>query len=255
MADRFVWYEYMSNAMDAAAAFYGEVVGWSVSPWQGSEYSLFETEGRSVGGLMKLPSEACAAGAKPGWIGYVAVADIDAAAARLTAGGGALHKGPWEIAGVGRIAAVADPQGAGFMLSQPAEAGAAPALMERGNVGWHELYTTDWEAAFAFYEEQFGWTKGEALNMGPLGTYQLFASDGVVIGGMMNNEVGGRPLWLFYFVVGDIDAAVARLEKAGGKMLNGPMEVPGGAWVIQAFDPEGAMFALVGSRSSEGESA
>jgi uncharacterized protein len=56
------------------------------------------------------------------------------------------------------------------------------------------------------------------------------------------------PAWLFYFTVGDIDVAVEKVKAGGGMVLNGPMEVPGGAWIIQATDPQGAMFALVGSK-------
>jgi predicted enzyme related to lactoylglutathione lyase len=53
------------------------------------------------------------------------------------------------------------------------------------------------------------------------------------------------PYWNFYFVVDGIDAAAERVTQGGGRIIMGPMEVPGGGWVLQAFDPQGAVFALV----------
>jgi hypothetical protein len=199
---------------------------------------------------MQLPSEACDAGAKPAWIGYIAVDDVDAAAARVVAAGGNLHREIMDIPNVGRIAMVSDPQGAALMLMTPTgQDQPAPPPMTPKHIGWHELHTSDWEAAFRFYSEQFGFAKDEAMDMGPMGIYQLFsAGGGDPIGGMMNSPQVPRPAWLYYFIVADFDAAVERIGAAGGKVLNGPMEVPGGAWVVQAIDPQGAMFAIVGMR-------
>jgi predicted enzyme related to lactoylglutathione lyase len=112
------------------------------------------------------------------------------------------------------------------------------------------LHTTDWPAAFGFYAALFGWTKGEPFDMGPMGVYQLFATGDCPVGGMMNMtaEPKAPPHWLYYFNVEAIDAAVARVAAAGGQVLNGPMQVPGGSWIVQGLDPQGAPFALVGPR-------
>jgi predicted enzyme related to lactoylglutathione lyase len=120
-------------------------------------------------------------------------------------------------------------------------------------MGWHELMTTDWEAGLAFYGELFGWQKADAMDMGPMGTYQLFADsrekDCGAVGGMMNLLPNlPRPVWGFYFIVDAIDPAVERVKEGGGQVLNGPMEVPGGAWIINAVDPQGAHFSLVGAK-------
>ena len=56
------------------------------------------------------------------------------------------------------------------------------------------------------------------------------------------------PAWLFYFNVPEIDAAVARVTDNGGGILTGPLQVPGGSWIVQCMDPQGAMFALVACR-------
>jgi hypothetical protein len=252
----FIWYELMTDAPEAAKAFYTRVVGWETRAFQPGDdgYSLWEADGRGIGGLMRIPAEAAAAGARPCWLGYIATDDVDAAAARVEAAGGTLHKEAMDIPTVGRIAMLSDPQGAPFYLIAPEgaqdDSGPPASPMTLGHVGWHELHTSDWEAAFAFYSGQFGWEKDEAMNMGPMGIYQLFRAGpgGNAIGGMFNADTFGRPAWLFYFVVGNIDEAVERVRSAGGEVLEGPMEVPGNAWVIQARDPQGAMFALVGMR-------
>jgi predicted enzyme related to lactoylglutathione lyase len=200
-----------------------------------------------VAGAMTLPQEACDAGGRPGWMGYVGVADADAAVRKLTGAGGKVHRPPADIPGIGRFAVVADPHGAAFALFQPHGGSQEPASpMTPGHVGWHELYAGDGAEAFAFYSGQFGWTKGDAMDMGPMGVYQLFQTGGLPIGGMMTKPPAiPQPYWGFYFTVPEINAAVDRVKAGGGQVLNGPMEVPGGAWIIQGLDPQGAAFALV----------
>ena len=118
-----------------------------------------------------------------------------------------------------------------------------------GHVGWRELHAGDGPAAFDFYARLFGWTKDEAMDMGPMGVYQLFAAGGQAIGGMMTKTAETpAPYWLYYFNVEAVDAAIARVKAAGGQLLNGPMQVPGGSWIAQCMDPQGAMFAVVGAK-------
>jgi predicted enzyme related to lactoylglutathione lyase len=250
---RFVWYELMTTDTGAAKSFYGTVVGWGTqdSNMPGMTYILFTVGETQVGGLMDQPEEARKMGAPPSWIGYVAVDDVDATADRAKRLGGTVHVPPTDIPNVGRFAIIADPQRAVLALfksstprqDQPAEPGTP------GHAGWHELYAADWEKAFAFYNELFGWQKAEAMDMGQMGTYQLFSVGGQTIGGMFNKPpTVPAPGWLFYFNVGDIDAATERVKAGGGRILIDPMEVPGGGWIIQGMDPQGAMFALVGKR-------
>ena len=256
MPTSFIWYELMTDDPEAAKVFYRDAIGWETSPFEeGSEdYTILEAAGRGIGGIMGIPADARAGGARPCWIGYIAAEDVDATAGRMTDAGGSVHRDVKDIPGVGRIAMVSDPQGAAFYLIAP-EGEAQPALapMTRGHVGWHELHTSDWEAAFRFYSGEFGWVKSQAMDMGPMGTYQLFAAGGQDIGAMYNADTFGRPAWLFYFVVGDIDAAAQRVRSGSGEVVESPMEVPGGAWIIRCKDPQGAAFALVGSRNLTGK--
>ena len=249
---KFVWYDLMTTDMRSAQSFYGKVVGWTAQDAgaPGRLYTLFCAGPAMVGGLMPLPDEARAMGTPPCWTGYVGVGDVDAHAARVRAAGGTVHRPPEDIPGIGRFAVVADPHGAVFILfrgngTAPAEAPAGTA----GHIGWHELQAGDGAAAFAFYSALFGWTKDEAIDMGPMGTYQLFATGGAPVGGIMNKMPEAHsPFWLYYFNVDAIDAAAKRTTDAGGQVINGPMEVPGGSWIVQCLDPQGAMFAMVAAK-------
>lgn len=256
MSDRFVWYELMTTDTGAAKAFYGSVIGWGTreAPVPGIAYTLFTNGEAPVAGLMELPEEPRKAGARPSWIGYVGVADVDATVERVRQLGGTVHVAPTDIPEVGRFAIIADPQMATlalFRYATPDDQGQQPPAGTPGHVGWHELLADDWEKAFAFYDDLFGWRKAEAMDMGEMGIYQIFASGDQSIGGMYSKPpMVPAPFWLYYFNVDDIDAAVARVTAGGGQVLNGPMEVPGGGWIIQGKDPQGALFALFGRRAA-----
>ncbi|MEO8604195.1 MAG: VOC family protein [bacterium] len=248
----FIWYELMTTDQPAAEKFYRAVVGWETTDagQPGMQYSILAAGKRGVGGLMTMPAEACAAGAKPGWTGYIAVDDTDAAARHIAESGGSIQRPPDDIPNVGRFAVVADPGGAVFMLLTPLppEQELAPIdLMAPGFIGWHELYAGNGqEAAFAFYSAHFGWSTIDSMDMGPLGKYRIFGADGVPFGGMMDKPAD-RPTsaWGFYVNVDAIDAAIERIKANGGQVLMGPSEVPGGRWIVQGLDPQGASFALV----------
>jgi len=250
----FCWYELMTTDVDAASAFYGSVVGWKAEdmPMSGMTYTLLKADGALAGGMMPLPQDACDMGVPPCWTGYVHVDDVDGDAARVTSLGGRMHKPPQDIPKVGRFAVVSDPLGAVFNLFCPTPPGGESVhlyFMQPGHAGWHELHSKDWQKVFSFYEAMFGWSRGDAIDMGPLGTYQLFNIGEQSVGGVFNSPgVTQKSFWLYYFAVGNIDAAVERITRGGGKVTNGPMEVPGGAWIVEAADPQGAMFALLGDR-------
>jgi uncharacterized protein len=252
----FVWYELMTTDMDAAKAFYADVVGWGTQDVStpGVAYTLFTAGGASVSGLMDLPEDARASGLRPSWIGYVGVNDVDATAERIKQLGGAVHVPPTDIPNISRFSIAVDPQMATIALlkwlnggqEQPTELDAA------GRVGWHELLAADWEQAWTFYRQLFGWQKADA-DTGAVGTYQLFSAAGQTIGGMFTKPaMVPVPFWLYYFNIGDVDAAVKRVKAGGGQILEGPIEVPGGRWIVQCVDPQGAIFALVGKRSHNG---
>lgn len=253
LPSKFVWYDVMTTDTRAAEAFYKSVIGWDArdSGMADQSYTIFSMGPAMVAGLMPIPEEARAMGARPCWMGYVGVDDVDACAERLKAAGGTVHRPPADIPGVGRFCVVADPDGAAFILFKgDGEAQNPPAPpMTPGHIGWHELQAGKLESAFAFYSGLFGWTKTEAIDMGPIGVYQIFATGGAAVGGMMNKmPEAPAPFWLYYFNVEALDAAVARVTQGGGKTLMEPQQVPGGSWIIQCLDPQGAMFAMVAQK-------
>jgi predicted enzyme related to lactoylglutathione lyase len=249
----FVWYELMTSDLAAATVFYRDVVGWGAQPGPavGMDYTIVTASETWIAGMMKIPDEAKAMGQPPRWTGYVGVANVDNASAHAKKLGGTIHMGPMDIPNIGRFAVMADPQGAVLCLFQAPDGVEGPKRepYAPGNVGWHSLATTDWTKAFEFYHALFGWTKKQALDIGAMGTYQIVASPGTDIGGMFNKPAT-TPVaaWLYYFSVGDIDAAAARVTAGGGSIVNGPMEVGQGMWVVQCRDPQGAAFALLGKR-------
>jgi len=251
---QFVWHELLTTDADAAIDFYSKVVGWTHEHMEGSygRYTIMKVGDRGVGGIMQLRPEMIEGGARPAWFGYIEAADVDEDTRRAEARGGKNHMGPMDIEGVGRFSMVTDPQGAMIVLFKPLpmEAPPMPSMETPGAISWNELHADDWEAAFDFYSDMFGWTKGEAIPMGPLGTYQLFHTGGEgPAGGMYNCEQRApHAFWLYYFTVDHIDRGVERVKAHGGQALSDPMEVPGGAFVVECRDPQGGAFAISGFR-------
>ena len=255
--NQFFWYELMTSDHEAAQAFYAKVVGWKLAqfPADGHPYTVLEVAGgRGIGGIMPIPPEAAAGGMQSHWVGYVHVADLDAAVDKLKGGGGTVHHILPPIPQVGWIAVCADPQGAMFNLLQPDGPDQAPLPMgSAGGTDWHELHASDQGKALAFYSGQFGWSGTGDMDMGPIGKYQFFAMApapegaecGITCGAMYNDAQAPHPYWLFYFHVDAIDAAIERIKANGGQINEGPAEVLGGLWIVNATDPQGAMFALV----------
>lgn len=248
------WYELATSkgSLGAAEAFYGEVLAWTFQDagMEGFDYHLATSDGDLVAGLMVLPDDVGAM--PPFWMIYFAVDDADKAAADIKAAGGRIHREPADIPGTGRFAVAGDPQGAGFGVLQPEPmpgrdgAGGAFNQQKAGHGNWNELMTSDPDAGFGFYADLFGWEKSRSVDMGEMGTYQLFSHDGADIGGMMGLGNAPAPAWLPYFGVNGVQSAIGRIEAAGGKIAHGPMEVPGGAFIAVAQDPQGAWFAVVG---------
>ena len=251
IVNSFFWYDVMTTDTAAATKFYTDVVGWRAQESGSPGYTALTVDGVGTAGLMAVPEDAAKMGARPCWMGYILVDDVAAKCAEIKAAGGRVEKGPITIDGIITFAVAADPQGGGFLIAKPIPDKPVnwPAAGTPGTVGWHELMAGDWEKVWPFYENLFGWKKGAALDMGPMGVYQLFSNQDGQVGGMMSKP-SQMPVaaWAYYFQVGQIDAAADRVKAAGGQILNGPMEVPGGGWIVRAMDPQGAMFALFGSK-------
>lgn len=240
---RFVWHELMTSNPDAAAAFYGKVIGWKTQGWpQDPSYRMWTARGIPVGGLMALPDQAKLAGAPPHWMSYIGVPDVDAAVRQATGLGARTHVPPKDIPNAGRFAVLVDPQGATFTVyasSQPESA-----QPELGGFSWHELATTDTQAAWKFYRTLFGWEHTSSMDMGPDGVYLMFGFGAGPVGGIYKKPLEvPMPNWLPYIRVAKVDDTGKAATRAGGRVINAPMEVPGGDRVVTFLDPQGAMIA------------
>lgn len=243
---RFTWYELLTTDVDAGIDFYEKIVGWGDMTWEGEmPYRMFTLSPEApIAGVMELPEEAVQGGAPPHWLGYVHTDDLDATMARAKELG-AHTLAQVDVPQVGRMAVFADPQGAVLATFQPENAPQPESDPAMRTVGWNELFTDDYQTGFDFYADLFGWEVMDDMDMGEHGVYRIYGRNGRQLGGMMNRP-DQMPVsaWLYYITVPDIDAAAEAIAEHGGNVINGPMEVPGGGRVLQAMDPQGAMFAL-----------
>lgn len=246
-----IWYELLTADPDASKRFYDDVVGWTVEdrPSGEMDYRMIDTGNGLVGGVMRLTPEMTGGGARPTWLFYIGVDDVDATTEAIKAAGGSVTMGPWDLPGVGRMAMVADPHGVPFyvMRGSSDESSTAYDRTGMGKCNWNELTTTDQPAAQDFYATVFGWTYPDRMPMGALGDYVFVNVGDRTIGATMTQREGGPPpSWTFYFRAPDIEAAADKVRAGGGAVHHGPIEVPGGDRIILASDPHGATFGVVG---------
>ncbi|WP_435258405.1 VOC family protein [Thioclava sp. FR2] len=240
------WYELTSTDLKASARFYGQVCGWTFvdAGVPGFDYTLAKSGDDMVAGLFAPES------AMPCfWMVYFVVDDCDAAAAKVAALGGNVHKAPADIPGTGRFAIVTDPQGAVFGMLQPnaGDSGKAYAAMLEGHGCWHQLEAADPAAALAFYSDLLGWAETRTHPMGDHSPYRIIAAQGQEFGGIMEPFQPDTPShWRPFFGVASATQSLATVERAGGSLLSGPDPVPGGAFVATVKDDQGVTFSLVG---------
>jgi uncharacterized protein len=246
----FIWYELITPDPEAAKSFYEHVVGWTVED-DGTGYPHLKAGQDYAGGMLALTDEMRAHGARPVWLGYVGVDDVDSTVEAAVSDGGRVLMAARDMPNVGRFALLADPDGAPFYVMRGAqdERSCAFSTDQPQHVRWNELSTSDPQGAVAFYGKHFGWAEEGGMDMGEMGLYRFINHDGVMIGAIMP-RMAQMPvsLWTYYFGVDDIDRAAGAIEERGGKILNGPMEIPGGEYALNAMDPQGAAFGLVGPR-------
>jgi predicted enzyme related to lactoylglutathione lyase len=237
------WVDLGSPDIQKAADFYSALFGWECP--EGTEetgfYRVATLKGRPVAGLGPQQNPG-----PPVWASYVAVDDTDATVAKATENGGTVIVPAMDVMTLGRMAYIADPQGAVIGMWQAMDFPGAGIVNEPGSWGWNELLTTDTEAAKAFYGAVFGW--GERTNGEPPMVYTEWQVGGRSVGGMMQKppmlpaEV--PPYWGVYFTVTDTDATVERVASLGGSTMTGPMDIEPGRMAVVA-DPDGAVFNVI----------
>lgn len=240
---RFVWYDLMTTDPKGAEVFYARVAGWQTQTWEPANYTMWTANGQPIGGVIALPP----GGLPPHWLAHITVPDVESAVREAERLGGSVLTPARDIPTVGRYAILGDPQGAAFAVFAPLNDmpgdGEPPKV---GEFSWHELAAADHRKAFGFYEALFGWEKSAEHDMGALGTYLVFGRKGQNLGGMFALAPGMAmlPNWMQYIRVESADAAAQRVAAHGGKVLNGPMDVPGGDRIAQCLDAQGAPFAV-----------
>lgn len=260
----FIWYELMTPDPAGAKDFYDAVIGWTMEAAgnampNGSEYrEILRPDGKHAGGVLTLTKDMCDAGMKPGWIGYIHAADIEASTAHLAQMGGQIFMPVSDMPGIGKMAMVADPQGAAFYLMQPTPPAGQPDASsdvfsenEPYRCGWNELGCGDPDDALGFYAKLLGWDSPETMDMGQFGKYH-FLNNGALRLGAIYQSPDGPARWRYYFRVPDIEAAQRNIAANGGTITQGLHQVPGDDWIVMAEDPQGAGFAVVGKKAVSG---
>lgn len=251
-----IWYELITPDPDAAKAFYDAVVGWNIEPEPSGEMDyrmIGRSDGGMAGGVMRLTDEMASRGARPTWLAYINVDDVDTTVASIESGGGKVLLPAFDIPDIGRIAMVTDPQGNPFYVMKPvppaekedAHSDVFSAAAEQ-RVSWNELSTPDPAAARQFYGGLFGWDSGDFMDMGEFGEYRFLDHDGQRIGALCGVGPNSSAGWRYYIRVRSISKAAEAVKAGGGRVTMGPHQVPTGDWIVIGTDPQGAELALVG---------
>jgi predicted enzyme related to lactoylglutathione lyase len=233
-----VWHEQVSSDPKQAQDFYTRLFGWEAEVFKPGEadYTMISSRGQNHGGY----ATAMEGAPPPHWLSHIRVEKLEDTIEKATRAGGKLAAGPFEMGEVGRIAIIADPQGAYVSAYEPPTEGPA----SEGVFVWDELGTSDVDAAQRFYEEVFDWTTND---MGPdYGGYRVFNRGETGIAGLMklpDNSI--PPHWQPYVAVEDPDATAAKAGELGGSTLAEPMDVPNVGRIAVLRDPQGAPFGII----------
>jgi uncharacterized protein len=251
----FCWVELVSPDVEAAAKFYGELLGWKREQYEPDPegYWYFRRDGKRVAGLEGFRTE----GQVPAWLGYVKVDDLAATADRVRDAGGTVLEGPLQVPGdAGSLAICRDTEGAVFALWQPGELKGAQLVNEPGAWTWNNLLTRDVDGAKDFYGRVFGWSAAQPEGAPDyIWNWQVDAQrwpEG--LGGLMRMGTDmppdAPPHWQVYLMVENADEAVEKTKVEGGNLIFGPVDIPIARMAV-VFDPQGANVALLESRYPE----
>ncbi len=235
---KFVWHEQVSLEPKQAQDFYTQLFGWESEVFKPGEvdYTMISSGGQTHGGFGKAMEGA----PPPHWLSHVRVESVDETVEKAKSAGGKLAAGPYEMGEVGRIAILADPQGAYISAYQPEQEGPAP----EGVFVWDELGTTDADDAQRFYQAVFDWT---TTDMGAdYGGYRVFNRGDTGIAGLMSLPDASLPAhWQPYVAVDDPDRTTAKAKDLGASVLMEPMDVPEVGRLAVLRDPQGATFGII----------
>ncbi len=244
---KFVWYDLITDDVEAVKRFYGELFGWefeAVGP-EDDPYIEVYHHGKPIAGIVYMEPVEQEHDVSQ-WVSWMSVADVDLAVGHAKQAGGEVHRSPRNLPPRGRYAIVSDPQGALFAVVR-SEAGDPPDTREVIEYGWlwTELWTRDKDAAIQFYQGLAGF-ETEATDGGVNRPYTVLMRDDRARAGVGELDPASefRPNWLPYVQVEDPVAVVARVEGLGGLVWMAPDPEVRGATVGVIQDPAGAVLAI-----------
>ena len=265
----FSWPELSTSDRKAGIAFYGSLFGWEpddrpVGPGPDDVYSMLLLRGKEVGAAAGQRPDERQMGVPPHWNMYVTVTNADDTVKRATGLGGKVLAPPFDVMDAGRMAVLADPEGAVFCVWQAKQHRGATIVNEHGSVNFNGLVTRDPERAGRFYGAVFGWelltipaglmwalpgygdhleerTPGTRERMEQMGAPKGFIDVVAAVEPIGSDDPETPPHWNVTFAVDDVDAVVASARRLGGDVLTGPFDAP---WSRTAVirDPQGASF-------------
>lgn len=241
---KFVWFELSTPQTKDAIAFYSETLGFKVHEMDMGDfvYTMFaaNAEAKPHSGLPpRQPGDTSPAH----WLSYVSVPSVDESLSAVKANGGSVLVPAMDIP-VGRLAVVADPQGAAFALWTGNDDDPADGLSETGGWHWNELWAKDADAVLPFYTAVLGY-EVESMDM-PNGKYHVLKTGETPRGGVMTSPDANIPaMWLPYIHVDDADATVARAKSNGGDPKGELMTVPGVGRFGIFLDSVGAAIGVI----------
>jgi uncharacterized protein len=233
----FSWAELVTSDADAAKSFYSQLFGWDYDDQptgpDGPVYSMAQRDGHSVAALFGDESQ------PPHWNCYVTVGSADETAQKARDLGATVVAEPFDVMEVGRMAVIMDPTGATLCLWEARAHIGATLVNTPGAMTWNDLITPDPETAADFYGKLFGWTFEE---MPESGGYRVIRNGERSNGGILPQE--GQAAWIPYFGHDDTQRVTREICDLGGRLYNGPMQVPSGVFAVLG-DPQGAVFAVL----------
>jgi predicted enzyme related to lactoylglutathione lyase len=212
-------------------------------------YIIALTQNRDAGAITAMQKEQRDHGIPPHWLMYVSVANVDQAVPKITALGGKVMAGPFDVPDAGRMAVAVDPAGGAFALWQAGKQPGARVVNENSAMCWVELQAKDVRGSEKFYTGLFGW-KPEKMSMGGPMEYTVFKNGDASVAGMMptfgaEDEDKVPQSWLGYFQVANCDDTTDKAKATGGQVFVSPQNVPGVGRFAVLADPQGASFGIL----------
>jgi uncharacterized protein len=237
------WIDLMTDDVDAARLFYGELFGWHFAGGEDmGGYWMAALDGSSVAGVGPIQMD----GHPPVWTTYFATGDAEATVDAAVRAGGTVVMPVGDVGEFGRLAYVQDPTRGTFGLWQPGTHIGAGRVNEPGSLIWTELMTRDYAGSKDFYAAVFSFSYTEIGDENF--HYSTIEVDGHTIGGLgdLPPDVPAEvpPHWRTYFCVDDADDSVDQAVKLGGSVLRPAADMPYGRHADLA-DPQGAAFSVI----------